>query len=419
MKFSESFEIFKLAAESIKSNKLRAGLASLGVVIGISFVIIMGWILAGLDSVLEDTISAMGTDMLYVDKWEWGGGRNWKLMEQRKIITLEQANELCEKLTTAEYAMPMSRRMGASIKYGDESLMGMSILGTRSDYGLIPSGEVVQGRFFASFEDQYSEKVVVIGWGVYKSLFEQKDIDPIDKYITINGRNFRIIGVLKKQGTMMMDFIDNQMAIPLKTYLGIFGSFNRGFSIAVKAGSTERMANCRSEIEGNMRIIRNLYPGEDNDFAINETKTFEDNIATFRMYVWGIGIGMTVLSFIVGIIGIMNIMFVSVTERTKEIGIRKAIGARKRSILLQFIMESSALCLVGAIVSFVLCSVLIYAAATILPKFLPSMSFLSPYMPIQLLVIASIVSIFVGVFAGVIPAYRASSLDPVDALRYE
>ncbi len=185
-------------------------------------------------------------------------------------------------------------------------------------------------------------------------------------------------------------------------------------SIAVKAGGEDRIEDVRAETIGYMRQVRNLAPGANDDFAINESAAFKDQIAPIRAGVWGVGIGMTMLSFIVGVIGIMNIMFVSVTERTKEIGIRKALGAKRSSILFQFLVEASTLCFIGALISFVLCSLLMPAVV-----YGMEITFLSPYIPLNLLFIATCVSVVVGVVAGMVPASRASKLDPVDALRYD
>jgi putative ABC transport system permease protein len=417
MNFSEIIENFKIALDSMKSNKLRALLASLGVVIGISFVILMGWVLSGLDGALEDTINIMGTDMLYVDKWDWAGGRNWKKMRQRKNITYQQAFELCDKIKSAELAIPTVRSFGAKIKYKNEEYQGISVIGTKYEHSLTPAGAILEGRHFSPFEDDMGANVLVLGYTPYQAMLP--DGNPVGQYIKLEGRRFLVIGVVKKQGTMLMDFVDNQCFIPVRAFEGIFGNTGRSVSIAVKAGGVDRLDEVRAETEGIMRQIRNIKPGNENDFSINETKAFESTVATLRLSVWGVGIGMTVLSFIVGIIGIMNIMFVSVTERTKEIGIRKAVGAKKRTIWLQFIIESAVLCLVGAIIAFVGCSVLVYLAATFLPKFVPGTSFLSPVLPYELLLIASLVSVFVGMMAGLIPAVRAANLDPVEALRRE
>jgi putative ABC transport system permease protein len=419
MKLSELNEIIKLSFDSIRINKMRSLLASLGVVIGISFVVLMGWFLAGLDDVLEETINFVGVDMVYVDKWDWAGGRSWKLIDQRKPITYDQAVELASKMKTAEIAVPLGRKHGSNIKYGDDLLQNIMVVGTKSDYGLTPSGMVEIGRFFNNIDEQFSAKSVVIGWGIYKTLFLERGIEAIGKTIKINGVKFEIVGIVKKQGTLLMDFMDNQIYIPISTFQSLFPFKNRSFSVALKAGSVENMPEVRAEAEGIMRDIRNIEPGEENDFSLNESKSFEKTANTLRLIVGGIGIGMTALSFIVGIIGIMNIMFVSVTERTKEIGIRKAIGAHKRSILIQFVIESAALCFIGAILSIVGCSILVFLLATYLPQAMPSLEFLTLYIPVNIIIIATFVSVFVGMLAGFIPALRAANLNPVDALRYE
>ena len=213
----------------------------------------------------------------------------------------------------------------------------------------------------------------------------------------------------------MMDFVDNQVIIPISTFFGVYGMSSRSISIAVKAGTAEKLDETRAEATGLMRSVRNIPPGDEEDFSINETQTFKEQVETLRLATWGIGIGLTLLSFTVGIIGIMNIMFVSVTERTKEIGIRKSLGAKSTSILTQFLVESASLCLVGAVIAFVFCSIVIAIAVRLVPE----ADFLSPYVPPQLIIIAGIVSIIVGILAGIVPAMRASALDPVEALRYE
>lgn len=413
MTLSELREAVAVAVDAIRANLFRSLLTSAGIAIGVLFVSLMGWFLSGLDTALERTITLIGPDMLYVDKWDWSGRTRWTEVHSRKNITYAQARALAEGLSSAELAVPLVRAWGLRIAYRNTITTDVPVVGTLSDYGRTPAGAVERGRFFSPTEDRTGARVAVLGYAVAQQLFPTEN--PLGKTLRIAGHSFQVIGVIEKRGTTFIQSVDKQVLIPLPTFLHLFGSTNRSFSVAVKAGSEERMEQVRDEIRGLMRRIRTLPPEAPDDFAINETQAFREEIAGLRQAVWGVGLGMSMLSFLVGIVGIINIMFVSVVERTAEIGIRKAVGARRSSIALQFLLEAGFLCSAGALVSVLLGTLLAFGIAHSFPE----AEFLTPYIPPQQIGIALLAAFAAGVLAGWAPAQRAARLDPITALRYE
>ncbi len=418
MRLSEIGESFRIATDALRINVMRSILTTSGVVVGVVLVVVMGWTIKGLDAVWEQTIGIIGRDMLYIDKWSWSGGKNWRKLESRKNITLQQAEMLKARMESAESVIPLARKWGGSVAYDNKTVM-CSIQGTTFEYGATPAGTCMEGRWFAEAEDIQTQNVVVIGYGVHKTLFP--DGGAVGRSIKIAGIPFRIIGVVEKRGFIFMDFIDNQVFIPLGAFRAAFGFYDRSFSVAIKAGNERLLNIVRDEAVGHMREIRNLSPHDEDDFSVNEMQAFDSQVSTIRLVIWLVGIGLTVLAFIVGSIGIMNIMFVSVTERTKEIGIRKAIGARRSSILSQFLIESALLCLTGAVIALPISQLIVGTARWIAmgPLEFEWMSVVSPFIPFDLLLIAISVSVVVGLLAGLLPARRAAALDPVEALRFE
>lgn len=186
---SEFAESFRIAVASLRANLLRSVLTTGGVVVGIFIVVLMGWLIRGLDSVWEQTISIIGRDMIYIDKWNWAGGRNWRLAESRKDVTLDQVMALADRMESPEYVIPMTRQWGGSISYGSKSLR-TSIVGTDSDYGATPAGSILDGRFFTSVEDQQSSNVAVVGFGTAKTLFP--DESAVGKTIKIRDIPYRV-----------------------------------------------------------------------------------------------------------------------------------------------------------------------------------------------------------------------------------
>ena len=171
IRISEIQESFRIAFEGLQANKLRSFLTTLGVVIGITFVILMGWFLNGLDAALESTVNLLGTDVMYIDKWSWSGGQNWRKTMQRKNITYQQAMEFCNSVKTAEVSLPEAHKWGTTVKERDRTITGISVIGVPYSYSQLPAGTILYGRFFSQFEDEYSTNVTVLGYGVAKALF--------------------------------------------------------------------------------------------------------------------------------------------------------------------------------------------------------------------------------------------------------
>lgn len=403
-------EAIRMALAALSSNKLRAMLTTLGIVIGITTVLVMGWFIAGLNSVVDDTLSMFGDDVLYVDRFDWTA-TDWLAQRNRKPITMRQYSEVRERIPSAEFVIPSTRLGARSVRYGDLELTNTIITASTFEYINSMGAVLGKGRFFNEVEDQAGASVAVIGPVVADNLIPGGD--PLGRMIRVNGLPFTVIGVLPRRAILGDNSPDNQIVVPIRRVMRMPGTV-RSLIIMVKAGSADRMEEVRYETAGAMRQARMLAPDEKDDFGINSQETFRAFIDTIRLSVVIVGLALTGLSFIVGTIGIMNIMFVSVTERTKEIGIRKAVGATKRKILIQFLIESVALCATGAIVATVVTSIIVVIVKQVL-----NLEFLSSTVPLSQVQIAVIVTTVVGVFAGLIPAMRAARMDPVEALRAE
>ena len=398
------FENLSISFSAVFANKTRSILTALGIIIGVFSVTMMGTLISGLDKTFESSMSMLGRDILYISRYEWFGDMEWWEVRNRPRMRTEYVDKVKERSKYALAVAPVMQR-SASLSFGDKETR-TEIFGTNVDYMKTISANIVEGRFFSQNEDRSGSRVTIIGFGIKEAFFGEKD--PIGKYIKIDNEKFRVIGVLEKQGKFLGLFsVDNQAILPIGAYNRIFSK--RGWMrLSIKIPE-KKIEEGLDEIYSVMRHIRGLKPNQKNDFAINQTKAFEKNYNMLKIAIGGTGTFITLLSLIVGGIGVMNIMFVSVKERTREIGVRKAIGATKGMILGQFLMEAVSICLIAGLLGLMIT----YTFSIFLNQIFPST------LDIRLAGFSIFISILVGVVSGIIPSYQAANLDPIDSLRYE
>jgi len=398
-----------IAFRALKANKVRTSLTMLGIFIGITVVVLMSTAIKGIDNSFQDGISALGSDVLYVDKWAWFSNEDWWRMRNRKNIDMADY-EAFKELARLPIAVAPVINSVQTVKYGDRRVESVFLNGSSADYVKTTNFTFESGRFYNEVESNASRQVAVVGSEVAKKLFPRGDA--LDKMIKIGGSNFKIVGLLAEQGSFILGPYnpDNQVFIPIGSVFKNFVAQHMGtVPLNVRAPNPSMVEETKAEAEGVMRKVRGLKYDEENDFSINQQEGLMENYNSVVGVIQIAGLFITGLSLFVGAIGIMNIMFVSVRERTKEIGIRKAIGAKKRTILTQFLLESSAICLLGGIAGLI---------AAVLGSML-----LNQYFPtsiqVDAVIIALGVSALTGILSGLAPAYTAAKLDPVDSLRYE
>ena len=418
-------ESWKIAAAQMRSNMTRSTLTALGVIIGIVAVTLMGTAIGGISVGFDKSMSVLGDDVLYVTQWPWKPVDDWWNYRDRKKIETEYAekiNHIIEATPNSNLivAVPTSSLM-RSVKFEGNEVDNVFTLGTTSDFTLTSTIDCQEGRFFNEIESREGAQVVVIGYDVADALFPSES--PIGKSVLINGQLFKVVGVNARQGTFLGLFSwDSMVAIPLTAFNKYFSSKSatdsradgaKGQSdVRVKVRDKRKLAEAKDELTGIMRRVRGLAPEKKDDFSINEQQAFKSTLDPVKNSIAIAGLFITGLSLFVGAIGIMNITFVSVKERTKEIGTRKALGARRRTILLQFLIESTALCLLGGFIGLILAYFLCFGIGKAFPSFPIQFSF-------GLVVASMIVSVLTGLVSGFAPAWSASRLDPVTALRYE
>ncbi|MGD9587606.1 MAG: ABC transporter permease [Pyrinomonadaceae bacterium] len=405
------YEALKLAFASILSHKLRSFLTLLGVIFGVATVIVVVSLIEGFNAYVDEKIANIGTNAFSVQRFSIDDFSSVEALNaarrRNKDVGIDDLNALRAAGGNIRDAGGKSGSV-ADIKFGEKKLMNVRVNGMSPNLEEIEKIEAQNGRFFTSTEDELRKYVCFIGSETAEKLFPSGDA--LGQTIKIDGRTFQVIGVGKELGSAFGQTRDMYVSVPLSTFLSIYG-IRRSISISVTSTSPETYADAIEEARTLMRVRRKLGPSEKDNFgivtpdAINELR---DNIfGTIQV----VAIGVTSISLVVGGIVIMNIMLVSVTERTKEIGIRKSIGARQADILRQFLAESTLLALVGGAIG--------VTAAYLIAKLVAVAFSIPTALPLVWVTIALAVSSSVGLVSGVYPAWKAARLDPIEALRAE
>jgi putative ABC transport system permease protein len=405
MQFLEGIVI---ALRSLVANKLRSILTLIGVIIGVMTVIAVVAIISGMNKYVETEISSMGSTTFLIRKFGMiTSSEEWLKQIKRKNLSLEDMKAI-------EKNCPDCWKVGAEaiswrkVKYKNKHLSNMTIVGATANITEIANHDVYEGRGISELEVEHNRQVCFVGWEIVDNLFPNED--PMGKDIKIGNDYFRIIGVAKKKGTFLGDNQDNFVLIPITTYQKLFKR-SMFLMIFVKARDFVSMQEAMDQCRLILRARRNVSYDKEDDFAILTSESIMDFFRQFTRLALMVMGGIASISLVVGGIVIMNIMLVSVTERTKEIGIRKALGARRRNILWQFLVEAVTLALVGGIAGVAMGALIakILSLTTPLPSAVEGWS----------VAVALFVASSVGIFFGIFPAMKAARLNPIEALRYE
>ncbi len=398
----------------LKANKLRTFLSLLGITIGIFCIISVLTVLDSLKNSIQKDMATLGSDVLYIGRWPWmddGGEYKWWEYWRRPGMTPRDVRAIESQVPDAATATLCLTTRRLTVKYRDMELSSIAGYAVMTFFDKVQNIDIQLGRYLSTSELDGGNNSVVLGYAVYMNLFPG-NIDPLGKSVTFLGRRFNVVGVMKKAGQNMAGFdYDNSVVFPYYAAASLLDLKSNSIDplLAVKAAPGKNIDEVKYEVAGVLRRTRKVRPGEPDNFAINQLSQVSERLnlifGTIDVVAWFIG----GLSLLVGAFGIANIMFVTVKERTRIIGLKKAIGARRSSILLEFLLEAVALSMIGGLIGIAVV-VVIGVIVSYAFDFEVIMSFSN-------FLIGIFVSIFVGVLAGITPAISASKLDPVVAIR--
>ncbi len=397
-----------LAFKALWQNKMRSFLTTLGIVIGVAAVIAVVSIVQGLSFLITEQIESMGSKTIIVFPNRPPGKEGEKLA--RIELTWEDGQALKRLCSEVSEASPVIQR-NVKIKHGEE--YGYTELaGTNPVFQDVRNFYVEKGRFFSTIDERTRALVCVVGQEIVKK-YKIKG-NPLGQNIKLQNEDFKIIGTMEKKGGLFGQSFDEFVLIPFSTATMLFGENSaKQISLIVQARSTETVERASNQITEVLRIRHSLKWDQPNDFEVLSQTQILEGFSKVSNAVTYVVAGIVSIALLVGGIGIMNIMLVSVTERTREIGIRKAVGARRRNILVQFIIEAITLSFIGGAIGILLGSIVGFVTAKLIPHFPPA------HIPLWAIVLSFVFSAGVGLFFGIYPAAKASRLDPIESLRYE
>jgi len=401
------------AFHELRVNKLRTFLSLLGITIGIFCIIAVLTVLESMENNIQNRMSSLGSDVLYVSRWPWtadnSGEYKWWEYWRRPSMTVNELRTVENKVNGVQYAT-LCLRTNVRVKYMDVELSSVAGYAVTPDFDRIQNIEIAAGRYLSSAELEGGNDAVVLGSQVYTDLFGT--VNAIGKSVSFLGRRYTVVGVMKKVGQNMAGFdFDNGLIFSYYSAANLMDvkSLDVDPSLMVKAAAGHNVADVKDEVEGALRQERKVRPGRSNDFSINQLSQVSERLTAVFSSIDMIGGIIGFFSLLVGGFGIANIMFVTVKERTKIIGLKKAIGAKRSVILTEFLVEAIALCIIGGMIGIIIV-LLLSLLLTYGADFAVTLSFKNFFLGL-------FISVIVGVLSGIIPAWAASRLNPVDAIR--
>lgn len=398
--------------ESLKQNKLRSGLTLLSVAIGVFSIISVGTLVGSLNATVNNKLDELGENTFFVTKTpSFSTGRDWRKYHSRKNISYKQYKELKKRMTLTDQISPLITSAGFTVQFEkyktDPDVM---LIGADEYYFKNNNFKIESGRPIVEFDINNVSEIAIVGKDVLLKIFKNNE-NPIGKKIKIKNHQYTIAGVLEPKGATMGRSEDNLVCIPVTTFIKYYSSEDESLQLTLKAESKELLSKTMDESIGHLRSIRGVKPSDENDFELATNESLSDQFSSFTDYLFYFGFICGSISILAAGVGIMNIMLVAVKERTKEIGVRKAVGAKKGVILTQFIIEAITLSQIGGIIG-IFGGIAVGGLASVAFGF----TFAIPW---AWVVVSVTICTILGVLSGYYPARKAANLDPIEALRYE